>query len=859
MLLLKVTGFGEKIGNFFIDLGTKAYDWGRNLVGTFAGGMLAAAATILSKVLTAIGNFIAKFFAGHSPPEMGPLSHIDEWGKNVFDTYLKGFLDADFGILKGIGDIIAKIFSTFEKTGIIGDKKDVGLLLQARVNLAKLLDTFRKTGKISESVLKETVKDLGNQADEVAELIRRWVKYEDIQQKIKDLEEKKADRLQAYEDEVDFIAASNKSAEERVDLIRSAMRERDREIKKIEVEKKGLEGQSDEAKSQLDLQKDLVDTMQDQDDILLKLLDTLDKLGGGGGLGDLQFPEGSFTLDVDTSELDNALGESLSGFLTLEEQIGIAGKAWEAFKLGFSGGTPQGLQAIQDSVRDIAMAELPPDYKDLVDKGAVPLEDLSPRLQQLQEMYDQGKKIRSVWDTVQGSFEKIQGAIDGLKTTFTETFGEGSTFSEAVKDIKTSLTELIPVLESLKKEDTGKGLELPEGVQKGWQNFLDGVGEVWDFLHQDWSFGEEIGKIWESAMEPWNKAKENFDKWAEAIDMILEQSGLNEWLDSLGISWERTGTAIGNVGAWIVAIIGWVLEKIVLLAAWVVGFLIRLIGWIVSTVVWVAGFIGMMITGLAGVILNIAKWIGKAWDDIKAFFKGGRKDSEGEVSALSGSLISIIAGLLPTVIGIISNLVKQFSYKFFVLKLEVKRLIDDIRRSFLAKLADIQYDFWKAVDYVKGLFTSSALLQKGKDFVSGLWDGIKAKYAELKTWVTTKVQELLSLFDLGWDMKSPSKETEKRGEYLGMGLEKGLVSSFASVFATTMQLTSDLPPLFSSAFDMNYDALPEGNTQNNGGDIIMHFGKDSVRSDDDIKKIAGEVERIINKRSSAYLNYGGRR
>ena len=73
---------------------------------TYGNGMLAGAARAVSKVISTVAGWIARFFEAHSPPEEGPLSTIDQWGSAVMNTYLKGFLEADFDILSEVGSRI---------------------------------------------------------------------------------------------------------------------------------------------------------------------------------------------------------------------------------------------------------------------------------------------------------------------------------------------------------------------------------------------------------------------------------------------------------------------------------------------------------------------------------------------------------------------------------------------------------------------------------------------------------------------------------------------------------------------------------------------------------------------------------
>jgi len=69
-IILRFTGLGKAISTFFLNLADKAAAWGQNLIATYGGGMLSAAVNVLARVLTAIGNFIGRFLAGSSPPDI---------------------------------------------------------------------------------------------------------------------------------------------------------------------------------------------------------------------------------------------------------------------------------------------------------------------------------------------------------------------------------------------------------------------------------------------------------------------------------------------------------------------------------------------------------------------------------------------------------------------------------------------------------------------------------------------------------------------------------------------------------------------------------------------------------------------
>lgn len=332
-----LSAMGVDVSGFFISLANKASEWGSRLMEEYAGG-LAQALGIVLKVIAMIARAIASFFRASSPPEKGPLSTIDKWGSALMRMFLGGFLNADFDILNQVGRIIQRILTM----GI----KDEGMpdalrkVAQARVYLAQLLDIYRKTGKISEDVLSKAVSGLGNLAGDVSKLITLWVKYEDIQRQIKELEERKKAVQKGYSDEIKAIGASNMSLEEKVAAIRQAQFERDEELRAIDKEKDLLEEQRDAAKEQLDFQKNFVEALLDQDDLLARIADAMDKiadrLGSAGDLG-AELGEGLEEAFESAKEEMANMGEMWDGIVQRFEE---GKRLFEGFLAGFAGEAP---------------------------------------------------------------------------------------------------------------------------------------------------------------------------------------------------------------------------------------------------------------------------------------------------------------------------------------------------------------------------------------------------------------------------------------------------------------------------------------------------------------------------------------
>lgn len=403
-LLIKLTGLGDKIANFFISLGERAENWGANLIITFGSGMLKAAASFIGKVLTAIGNFIGRFLAGSSPPDMGPLSHIDLWGKNVFDAFLSGFAKADFGILKDVGRRIEKILSTLAKVKLIKDKDQFKFAMGARKDLAKLLSIFKETGKVSQAVLNDITENLGEAADEVQKLIRLWIKYTDIQRQLADLEKRRHATLDTYRQEIQLIAQSTMTAEEKADAIRKSMRARDEELKNIAEEEHALEDQRDIVKEQLDVQKALIDAMQHQDDLQLKLLATLEKLTGKlDDLGDFEFPEIE-PFGIPDPDPEDKLGELGETFRTMGERIEAGKKAMEGFFAGLRG------EAFDQTI--------------FADLQAFDEEAGTDFANTYETLHSAGAGLHGIWEDINGVLDTARGFFEQLGKTDVKELGD---------------------------------------------------------------------------------------------------------------------------------------------------------------------------------------------------------------------------------------------------------------------------------------------------------------------------------------------------------------------------------------------------------------------------------------------------
>lgn len=245
-----------------------AWDWGENLIANIAEGIVRGAATILTAALEFVGNIISSFLESKSPPETGPLSTINKWGARLIDTYLRGFQNADFGILRKVTSIIRDVFKNMVT---IGKMKEIDLgpaLAGARTLVSKLIDTFNKTGQIASSVLGEISSMLGDAGDEVVKLITLQLKYNKALRDLETIRQKRTDIQEGYQAEIRAIQNRiDLTGEEKLNLIRQARGRRNIALDVADTEERAAQSTVDALREQVEWQQQYIDALQEQDDI----------------------------------------------------------------------------------------------------------------------------------------------------------------------------------------------------------------------------------------------------------------------------------------------------------------------------------------------------------------------------------------------------------------------------------------------------------------------------------------------------------------------------------------------------------------------------------------------------------------
>ncbi len=76
-----------------LDFGTRAYDWGKNLLSNFIDGIKSMFSNLRSTLFD-FASQVAEYIRIRSPAKTGPLSELLEWGPNLVKTYADGIKNA---------------------------------------------------------------------------------------------------------------------------------------------------------------------------------------------------------------------------------------------------------------------------------------------------------------------------------------------------------------------------------------------------------------------------------------------------------------------------------------------------------------------------------------------------------------------------------------------------------------------------------------------------------------------------------------------------------------------------------------------------------------------------------------------
>ena len=152
-----------------MEVATKAYTWGRNIVERLADGISKAVSAVMA-ALSPIADTLTYWLAPGSPPRL--LPDLTLWGQGAAQAYLDGFRDADFGVLDFMSKQIEEALLANVGKGEMSPDEFVAQMLGSREGIGKALAELRETGNISEETIEGVAKAAGPAGDAVRQMLR---------------------------------------------------------------------------------------------------------------------------------------------------------------------------------------------------------------------------------------------------------------------------------------------------------------------------------------------------------------------------------------------------------------------------------------------------------------------------------------------------------------------------------------------------------------------------------------------------------------------------------------------------------------------------------------------------------------
>jgi len=299
----KAAGAGDSfLGQFGAKMSQaadNALEWGVDIVAELASGMVQGAASALSWAMDMIGNLLSSWLSPGSPPKVAPK--LDKWGASAMTEFLKGFGDAEFGVLESLQGPLRSALDTLADLGQTAAEKVGPAFAQLSGEITSSLAEFQKSGKMPLDLFDKLKKAGGQFGEQLAELARKEF---GVARAVRDVEaaQRKLDQARAGEDKArdkikklraeykallkagaDPALVKAKFAE--IKAAQGGLREAKKSTKAAEEEKKAAEERLKPLQKQLQLQQKVVNQLLEVARAQVKA----DK--AAGGLGAISMPE----------------------------------------------------------------------------------------------------------------------------------------------------------------------------------------------------------------------------------------------------------------------------------------------------------------------------------------------------------------------------------------------------------------------------------------------------------------------------------------------------------------------------------------------------------------------------------------
>lgn len=170
--------------------------YGENIIRRLAEGMVNGIIYILP-ALRVVKDVITYWLKPGSPPRI--LPDLDVWGKDAMSVYLKGWSDADFGVLSTLGQTIEGIVRSFVTSGGIPEEDIVQRVFGTRRAILSAVSMWRNAGSITSGAIQDIETAAGPAGTALAGLVRSFFDMEGASRRASQAQKELNDVTESYD------------------------------------------------------------------------------------------------------------------------------------------------------------------------------------------------------------------------------------------------------------------------------------------------------------------------------------------------------------------------------------------------------------------------------------------------------------------------------------------------------------------------------------------------------------------------------------------------------------------------------------------------------------------------------------
>lgn len=317
------------------DTADDAFTWGFNLIIEFGKGVMKGISTFLTKVMNALASFLASWLMPHSPPRIAP--DIDLWGLDTIAEWLRGFTEADFGMLDSLKDNLKGALGALVDLGVLDEEISADMYVSISADLIGAIEEFNRTGEMSSVIFEQLSTVSGVFGEELVTLLNMQIELAEATERVTIAQEAYNAAVEATKQSTHLVNSSIReyNALLRAGTDQSILEQRLAEINAAEMQLAIDQQLEEAAEAELQAAEDALEPLEEmvalQEQLIQQLIDLAEAqaaaaeaaadAGGGGGGGEDGAPDEG-ELPFGFGELP--AGEDLGAYFESLKEIALA-------------------------------------------------------------------------------------------------------------------------------------------------------------------------------------------------------------------------------------------------------------------------------------------------------------------------------------------------------------------------------------------------------------------------------------------------------------------------------------------------------------------------------------------------------